>query len=403
MCVCGLTLSAQAQSLNAYIQYLHGAGCDDQSGVLAAQATGGVGNYSFAWSNGSSNDTITGIGAGLHVLTVYSGADSAVASYEMGLFGIDTVMVQHACNGGMGLIYLDNIDVAYPYQVYWENEQGDTLTENGAQLSGLEAGTFSFSLVDSEGCVDSGSVTIVESDPVLEATASDSVLCYGQMAQIWYTPGFLLYDNWGATYNSNTDTITYVNQMGGVNYYPQFGVDAYGCEAQLTSSLFVYQQGHPDPVPLYQFGDTISVSFGINPNLSTTHTYIWSYQGTILDTSNYSYLSIDSSGFYGVSIINQYGCSNFGSIQAYVTGIGADLGTGNFNIIVLSNPAANGEPWVIELPAETRSLDAHLTDIMGRSMGHYTLDQGRNSIGDGLSKGVFLLTVGNHSIRLIRN
>ena len=396
-------LSLVAQPVTAYILMLHGPSCDDQSGILLAQGTGGDGNYTFLWDDGSTNDTISGLGAGPHTVTVFSNGKSDDATVTLDPFGIENVLVNNACNGGTGSIYLSNLNIAYPIaSMMWQDEMGNILNSNPFSLSNVGPGTYSWTLTDADGCTIDTSATIYASSPVLEAFVSDSVLCYGQSAQIWYTPGFTLYDNWGGTYNSTTDTILYFNQMGNVNSFPQAGIDSLGCEAQLESNnIFVYQQGHPDPVQLYHFTDTISVSFIINPDPSTTNTYIWSFNGQIIDTSFYSYLPIDTFGWYGVSIINQYGCSNFGSIQGSVSGVSIDEISVS-DVRIIGNPAHNAAPWILEVEVDNPAI-GRLMDASGRIIETRMLNEGRHAIGQGLPSGLYLLQVGDKTYRLVRN
>jgi hypothetical protein len=361
---CQVSLSLKGQALNAFMLQFHGPGCDNQSGKLAVQATGGTGTYTYLWSNGSTIDTAYNLGAGSHWVTVYSGGDSIVKYQTLDPWGIDTVHIINACNGGLGNIFLDNINAQYPIQFLWFNNNG-LMTQSTAQISNLPAGVYSYKIIDAEGCTDSAQVEIVASTPELNAYVSDSTLCYGQSAQIWYTPGFTLYDNWGITYNSNTDTITAQNYMNLISF-PTYGVDSFGCEASLANNAFVYLQPHPDPVPLYQIGDTISVSFIINPNPSSTLIYTWSIGATQISVGPYSYLPIDSSGNYSVSILNQYGCTNFGSLQAFITGLSPDIMDNSIKIA--NNPATDQQYWQIEVKNFKHKIDYSLYDLQGKLM-----------------------------------
>lgn len=393
-----------AQPLGVYMLVLHGAGCDDQSGVLVAQGYGGGGNYSYLWDNGSVNDTVAGLGAGLHSVTVYSGSDSAVVSWDMPAFGIDTVIVHNVCGGdlgGPGWVHLDDITAQYPLAFAWYDGTGVLLSDADDLLESDVPGTFHYAVTDAEGCVDSGTVVLAGSNPVLEVFVSDSVLCYGQSALMWYTPGFTLYDNWGQTYDSNTDTIFYVNQMGGVNAFPSIGVDAFGCEAAVGNNPFVYQQSHPDAVPLYHHEDTISTTFVIDLQPSTIYTYIWSFNGQIIDTTAYSYLPIDTSGWYGVSIINEYGCSVFGSIQGNVSTTGVPA----LEVTLLRvgpNPATDGEPWNVVLPATAGAVTFRVLDATGRLVLSGNMRGGRNVIGAELPAGTYILEAAGATTRLVR-
>jgi hypothetical protein len=391
-------VSIKAQTLNSYILQLHGAGCDNQSGILLAQPVGGTGTYSFLWSNGSTNDTAFNLGAGNHWLKVFSGTDSVIKNVTIYPWGIDSVNVAHACNGSLGSISLDLI-AQFPIQYLWYDSNG-LLNNSTSSISNLAGGTYSFKIIDADGCTDSGSVNVVTSSPELYAYTSDSILCYGQSAQVWYTPGFTLFDNWGVTYNSSTDTIIAQNYMNMINF-PTYGVDSFGCSASLINNVFAYLQGHPDPVPLYQIGDTISVSFMINPNPSTINTYTWSMGSTQITSGPYSYLPIDSSGYYSVSILNQWGCTNFGSIQASITGI-FDIKESN-NITIRKNPIDAHENWLIDVKKISRNIPYTLYDIQGHNIDNGIIKSSTFEITAPENSGLYFLKIDERIFKIIRN
>jgi hypothetical protein len=389
-----------AQALNAFILQMHGPGCDNQSGILFADAIGGNGNYTYSWSNGATTDTAFNLGAGTHYVTVYSGNDSVVKSVTLPPWGIDTVIIINACNGGLGSIFLDNISAQYPIQYNWY--RNDTLLNlNNAFANNLSAGNYQYIITDAEGCVDSGLVSIVASTPVLYAYVSDSALCYGQSSQVWYTPGFTLYDNWGQTFNSSTDTITAQNYMSGISI-PTYGTDSLGCFADLiNNSPFVYLQSHPDPIPLYQIGDTISVFFTLNTSPISGYIYNWSYGLTPISSGPYSYLPIDSSGTYSVSVINEYGCSNFGNIQAVITNLRQNKTMQT--LAVFPNPASENEPWNVLL-SPSNSFDSYtLFDAQGKVVLSEGISSSNFVIPGNLLKGLYFLEMNKTVYRLIRN
>jgi hypothetical protein len=391
-------MKLKAQSLNAYILQFHGVGCNNQSGKLAVDAVGGTGSYTYLWSNGSTLDTAYNLGAGVHWVTVYSGNDSIVKFITLDPWGIDSVMVLHACNGLYGSIYLDNINAQYPITYHWYDNNG-LLAQSTASLGNITAGNYYYSIVDAEGCSDSGAVEIVASNPILFAYVSDSTLCYGQSAQVWYSPGFTLYDNWGVTYNSNTDTIIAQNYMNLISY-PTYGIDSFGCEASLNNSPFAYLQSHPDPVPLYQFGDTISANFGINLNPSSTLIYTWSIAGNQIVSGPYSYLPIDSSGFYSVIILNQFGCSNFGSIQAYITGLEE---TKNYSrVSIHGNPCELDEQWHVFIDNFTLPMSYSIYDASGKVILNSQTSSSSFSIQTPNIAGMYYLKIGGENYKLIK-
>lgn len=394
-----LRLATFAQSLDAFILQFHGAGCDNQSGKLAVQAIGGSGNYSYLWSNGSTLDTAYNLSVGFHSVTVYSGVDSVVKTIELLPWGIDTIHVGAACNGGYGSVFLDNINAQYPIQYNWFGVNG-LMSQHTASINNLNAGNYHYQIIDGDGCMDSGYVNVVASNPQLSVQVSDSVLCYGQSAQMWYTAGFTLYDNWGVTYNSTTDTIVAQNYMNMINY-PSYGVDAFGCSANLLNNPFVYLQPHPDPVPLYQIGDTISVSFIINHNPSPSSVYTWYMNSIEISTGPFSYLPIDSSGQYAVSILNEWGCTNFGSIQANVTGIN-DQYARHSEVLIKNNPSSDSQLWQIEMRNLKSDIFYTIYDVSGGVLMKSQITSNKFSIPSPQKAGMYFLEMEGNYYKLLK-
>lgn len=386
----------QAQALNAFILQYHGAGCDNQSGKLAVVASGGTSPYTYVWSNGSTIDTAYNLGAGTHWVMVYSGTDSILKSVTLEPWGIDSILITHACEGGLGSIFLDNINAQFPIQYTWY--RNDTLMPvNNAYVNNLTPGNYQYIITDAEGCIDSGFVAILASSPVLLAYAADSSLCYGQSSQVWYTPGFTLYDNWGITYNSTTDTIVAQNYMNSITY-PTYGVDSLGCSASLISGPFVYLQSHPDPVPLYNFGDTISVPFVINLNPSVDLIYTWYFNSVEIASGPYSYIPVDSAGTYAVSITNIYGCVNFGSIQATASGLN------NMNnqhpILIMPNPTNIGSYWNIKTDGAFIGSKAVLFDVLGNEIIRQNINSYNIIIDAPQKQGIYFLKIADQVVKL---
>ncbi len=395
-CTAMFTLNAQA--LNAFFLIHHTSGCDNASGVVSIHATGGNGNYTYLWSNGSTIDTAYNLGAGSHSVTVYSGPDSVVKTIQLEAFGVEQVISQNACNGGFGTIYLDNITATFPIQIQWF-ENNIPLNESAPYIDSLSVGNYHFELTDAEGCVDSGSVAIQASSPVMEVFLSDSTLCWYGTSQVWFTPGFTLLDGWGNEYNSTVDTFVYFNNMASSGI-PEYGFDSLGCEASVSvMSTFVYLQGHPDPIPIYLVDDTLSLSIVPNLQPDPNYTYNWSYQGTQLASTSYSYLEIDSSGFYSVTATNVYGCVWSGTKQVNL------LNLDHFNVSEIKafpNPSGVCDYWIVEWGDESlNNVPFVLFDPYGKIIQHGVTNNKSLKIEVPASTGVYQLSIGGKWLRLI--
>jgi hypothetical protein len=392
-----VSVSTGAQSLNAYILYLHNPGCDNQSGQLMVEAVGGSGNYTYLWSNGSTTNTAYNLGSGFHSVTVYSGGDSVVATVILDPFGIENVLVQHACSGDLGGIYLDNITATYPLQFHWY-QNGILMSENSSSNQNLVPDTYQYAMIDAEGCIDSGTVVISASSPHMDVFLSDSALCWGTSSQVWFTPGFTLIDGSGNHFNSTIDTFTYIDQMGSSGI-PQQGLDSLGCWSNYIDQFpFVYLQPHPDQMTLYLIQDTLSLSFVPFLSPDPVNTYSWYRNGVLVTENAFSYLVVNTGGLYSVIRTNQYGCVNNGIMQvsfAYVDQLDGD------EIRIYPNPSGTGELWQVEVKNIDQTLNYRLFDSNGRqlSFGECTMQQ--NAISVPPNAGVYFLEIENKRYKLM--
>ncbi len=395
---CLAAISLSAQSFNAYILLGHGAGCTNDAGVLYVDVAGGS-NYTYHWNTGATTDTISGLAAGEYAVTVYSGTDSVLRAVTLPPFGADTVLTHPACHGlNDGWAYIDNFQGKYPLQYDWYMN-GVILNQHTSSANALSAGVYQYYVTDAEGCIDSGAVQIEASSPILQAYLSDSILCYNGMSKVWFTPGFVL-NNGFVDFYSTTDTFAYYNTMGGGNTVPLCGIDSVGCEACVDHLPFIYRQGHPDPVPLYQLGDTVSTFFGISLQPDTTRTYFWSLNGNLIDSTHYSFVKIDSSGFCSVSIRNEFGCTNFGSLQVYVSALPLTSAESRPNAWPV--PATNR--LYLQLPASLLYHEAILTDAIGRQIMHWPILQSLQILElGGLPAGIYCIQAQQYSIKVLKD
>lgn len=109
LALCALGMPASA--LTVTVDGVSGT-CGNNTGYAYAWASGGVPPYSFLWSNGSVNDTITGLAPGTYTVTVTdANSDQAVQSIIIGDLGMNPVLnyscttiglqgCHGQCNGG---------------------------------------------------------------------------------------------------------------------------------------------------------------------------------------------------------------------------------------------------------------------------------------------------------------
>ncbi len=268
---------------------------------LSSTVSGGDGNYTFMWSNGSSNQNQEIVSAGSYSLTVTDGQGcSATCSVEIPDTDqlIAECITQHnACDasnnnsittlvsGGLG-----------EYTYLWSNGSTESNLQN------VPAGTYSVTVTDMLGCLAVCQATI-DNIISLEATCTSTNLdCTGE------NTGALSVSVSGGTapysysWNNGGSSASLSNLPVGT--YTVVVTDANGCTATCSSTV---EEAEPiivisSSTPLECFGDsTSSADFTISGGTGP-YTYLWDNGSTEPVITNLS------AGFYGITVTDANGC-----------------------------------------------------------------------------------------------
>ena len=145
--------------------YLHSAVsnevCSNGLGEITLTVTGGTGPYTYAWSNSGSTQTIAGLSTGLYSCTITDDlgcliitGDISVGNTASGM-SASTTVVDAIC-GNNGSIDLTVVGGTTPLTFAWSNS-GTT-----EDISGLGAGTYTYTVTDANSCVLTGSADVIE-------------------------------------------------------------------------------------------------------------------------------------------------------------------------------------------------------------------------------------------------
>ncbi len=142
--------------------------CDETTGGITPQVTGGIPPYSFYWDNGASTDSIyTDAPPGWHYVTVTpSMGCSVVDSIFLEDYPIVPLMastlpslIDLNANNPFSFIYGEALGGISPYAFLWSTG------ETASQILIDEEGTYSLTVTDNDGCTASTSITVTESYP----------------------------------------------------------------------------------------------------------------------------------------------------------------------------------------------------------------------------------------------
>lgn len=150
--------------------------------ILSLTASGGVGNLSYQWSNGSNNQTASGFTAGIASVLI---SDSLGCSINLNQNLVNPPALQSqlilqqplSCPGvsDASLLIRPSGGTA-PYSILWNNGSTDSL------ISNLSAGLYSLVVTDSKGCTENLD-TLLQAPTVISSTLnlSQAISCNGAM------------------------------------------------------------------------------------------------------------------------------------------------------------------------------------------------------------------------------
>jgi len=126
--------------------------CSEETGIVAAVASGGTPPYSYLWQSGQADSLLTGAGAGTHTVTL-TDANGCTAQATAEIAGntpvqLDTLIVNatDAANADGSILVSGLSGGTPPYALLWST--GDT----AAVVTGLLPGSYALTVTDSVGC-----------------------------------------------------------------------------------------------------------------------------------------------------------------------------------------------------------------------------------------------------------
>ncbi|NVK84470.1 MAG: SprB repeat-containing protein, partial [Cytophagia bacterium] len=151
----------------------------DATGAANLTVTGGVGPYTYSWTNGGgTSEDLTNVTAGTYTVTVTdsNGCSESLSAtiFEPTAISLSATSVNVLCNGGnTGSIDLSVSGGTVGYSFDWSN--GSTAEDP----NNLTAGSYTVIVTDSKGCTATTTVTITEPAALTLSDVSSNVTCNG--------------------------------------------------------------------------------------------------------------------------------------------------------------------------------------------------------------------------------
>jgi gliding motility-associated-like protein len=196
------------------------------NGVASISANGGVGPYSFLWNNGASNDSIINLAPGTYsvITTDANGCianDTIIITQPNALIASSIISSSILCNGGNAVVSVTAAGGIAPY--------------TGTGSFTVTAGTYSYSISDNNGCLNSTSITVTEPSLLSISTTSTNVTCNGAAngtASITASGGIAPYIY---LWSNNATTSSITNLVPGL--YTVLVTDANGCTVNASITI----------------------------------------------------------------------------------------------------------------------------------------------------------------------
>jgi len=286
--------------------------CSDESTTLSVS-----GFDSTVWNTGDTSSSLTVSQGGTYQVTVSdSQGCTGIASVEVTQFEEVDVNILGSGTFCTGESTLHSVMGDYA-QILWNT--GETADE----IVVSSPGDISVTVTTDDGCMATATLLVNAEDELLPTISGDLQLCPGETS----TLSVGIFDTYLWSTGETTQSITVTT--GGD--YTVSVVDVAGCEGSVTATV--------DEIPPYQvsiFGND-GYCQGSSTELSLNATYdhvLWS------NGFNTQSIIVDQAGLYGVTVTNEFGCSQSSDITIFE----------NANL----NPLINGALFVCD--GQTTSL-----------------------------------------------
>lgn len=309
--------------------------CFDQpnGGAITVSVTNGTGPFTYTWTSveagsgsgtlSSSPGTISGLQAGTYNVTVIANNGAGCpASFSVTLtqspqINITATTVPVSCNGGStGAINVSVTGGIPGYSYSWTGPGGFTSTVQNP--SGLQAGTYDLTVLDSKGCSASTSVVLTEPSALLVTPTITNVTCFGEnngiinLAVTGGTTPYTFLWNDGNSSQNRTDLApgTYsVTVTDGNNCTQTLG----GMVVSQPAAALSLSQTH---VNVLCYGaSTGSADLTVTGGTTPYTSYVWTKTGTPGNYATTEDLDNLPAGTYNVTVTDSKGCTAVLSVE----------------------------------------------------------------------------------------
>lgn len=338
-------------------------------GSLTVSATGGNGNYSYLWSDGSTSPARNNLPAGNYTVTVSDGTAQTARTatiVQPDPITINLISTPPSCiSNNNGNIYATVTEGAESlYSFAWSNGA------SSSSINGLSAGIYTVTVTNSNGCSATQSSTLNPPSPISAQISTSPASCpqssdgsisvhnisggSGDYAVLW----------------SNGATTTSISNLSPGNYSVTIS-DGSNCQANAMASVTAGsgpQLSFTNIIPSCQDGNTGKAT-AVGSGGQGPYTYSWS------NGANTATITALAEGSYTVTLTDANGCTTSKSalIEA-APNISVDINTdvqacvSEGNASVIAFPSGGVPPYTFAW-----SMGATTSSVFGLQSGSYSV------------------------------
>lgn len=150
------------------------------TGSASVVASGGTSPYTYAWSNGATTATASGLTAGSYTVTIRDANNCTITRSftitEPTLVVLNTSSTNATCGQSNGSVSVTATGGTAPYTYSWNTTPAQTTATTSATLP---AGSYQVTVTDANGCVKTATVTISNTSAPTATATGTNVLCFG--------------------------------------------------------------------------------------------------------------------------------------------------------------------------------------------------------------------------------
>ncbi|MFN5458387.1 MAG: T9SS type A sorting domain-containing protein [Bacteroidota bacterium] len=338
---CLLVTNFRSQTLNVSISSSQNTICNGQcNGSASAIASGGTGNYSFTWSNGSSGSNVNNLCAGNNYVIVNDGLNQDTVTFVTGQpspINISMTTPASICPGATVNICPTISGGNPPYTYSWAPIIGIINPNlNCPTFNPSSSTVYTLTVVDMNGCVANNTVSI-SVNTVSASANNNGPICAGSNIQLFAFGGvsYLWTGPNGFTSNLQNPNITNANlNMSGV--YTVSVTNVTGCTT--TASTNVIVSNPPSLNPFLNNPVCSGSNIVFNSNSSGANTFNWAGPNGFSSTLPNPVIlnaQLVNSGTYTLTASSIPGCSTTSTLSVIVTP------TPTLSLVSLIEPSCN--------------------------------------------------------------